>query len=182
MILIFLIGLAVLLFDQLTKLAVVGFFVDYSNPLFVGMLAEKGDSVEIIPDIFSFTYVLNEGAAFGILKNQRWFFLISTVVICIVGVIVLLRLKKKHWTLSVSAGFVLGGALGNMIDRVVVGVVRDFLDATFCETWFGFSFPVFNVADIFVVVGVALMAFYILFIHDKIYPEKIEKSEKNDAH
>jgi signal peptidase II len=73
----------------------------------------------------------------------------------------------------------LGGAIGNMIDRVVIGCVRDFIDATFVETLTGYAFPVFNFADICVCVGVAILAYYILFIHDKIY--KVEKDAKDNG-
>lgn len=87
----------------------------------------------------------------------------------------LLRLPQKHWLLKVSSGLILGGALGNLIDRVVIGSVRDFLDAVFIETLTGYSFPVFNGADVFVVVGVIMLAVYILFMHDKIYKPKDKK-------
>ena len=88
------------------------------------------------------------------------------------------RFPQKHILLRLSSGFILGGALGNLIDRVVVGSVRDFLDATFVETITGYSFPVFNVADIFVVCGVFMLGIYILFVHDKIYPDKKQDDEK----
>ena len=177
MVVIFIIAVVAVLLDQLSKLAVVGFAIDFSNPIFTGMLEKEGESVSIIRNFFSFTYVLNDGAAFGILENQRWFFLIVTVIACVAGIIMLLRMPKKHWLLKISAGFLFGGAIGNLIDRVVIGVVRDFLDAVFCEKWFGFSFAVFNVADVFVVVGVILLIIYVFFVHDKLYPE--QKKEKN---
>lgn len=172
MVFIFILAFIIILLDQLTKLFVVGFFIDPQVQLFSGMLSFEGDSVTLIDKVFSFTYVLNEGAAFGILQNQRLFFLIVTIIVCTAGIIMLLRLPIKHITLKLSSAFILGGAIGNLIDRVVIGVVRDFLDATFVDTITGYSFPVFNVADIFVVVGVCLLAVYILFIHDKVYPPK----------
>ena len=69
--------------------------------------------------------------------------------------------------MKLASGFILGGAMGNLVDRVIIGRVRDFLDLTLIDTLFSYKFPVFNVADIFVVAGVALLAVYILFIHDK---------------
>lgn len=167
MLLIFLIGLAALLLDQLSKLFICGFFVNSDNMLFSGMLTFQGESVEIIPKTLSFTYVLNNGAAFGILQNQRLFFLLTTLIICAGGIILLLRIKKRHILLKLASGFILGGAMGNLVDRVIIGRVRDFLDLTLIDTLFSYKFPVFNVADIFVVAGVALLAVYILFIHDK---------------
>ena len=178
MILIFILAFIIVLLDQLSKLFVVGFFVDPQIPLYTGLLQYEGESVTLIDKVFSFTYVLNEGAAFGVLQNQRIFFLIATLVVCIVGIVVLLKLEKKHMLLKLSSGFILGGAIGNLIDRVVIGSVRDFLDATFIDTLTGYSFPVFNVADIFVVCGVFMLAFYILFIHDKIYSEKKQDNKE----
>ncbi len=180
MLFIFILGFIIVIMDQLSKLFVVGFFVDPQVQLFEGLLKFEGDSVTLIDKVFSFTYVLNEGAAFGILENQRIFFLLTTTIICVVGIIVLIRMPIKHFLLKLSSAFVFGGAIGNLIDRVVIGVVRDFLDATFVDTITGYSFPVFNVADIFVVVGVILLAVYILFVHDKVYPPKKKQDEKND--
>lgn len=178
MIFILILGLAILLLDQITKLLLVGFFIDPNVPLVSGLLQYEGESISLIDNVFSFTYVLNNGAAFGILQNQRLFFLIATVVICVGGIILLTRFPQKHILLKLSSGFILGGALGNLIDRVVVGSVRDFLDAAFVETITGYSFPVFNVADIFVVCGVFMLGIYILFVHDKIYPDKKQDDEK----
>ena len=175
MVLIIILAAVILIADQLTKLFSVGFFVEKGEMLYTGALENVGDSVDLIPKVFSFTYVLNDGAAFGILKNQRLFFLITTLIVCGVGIFFLVRMPKKHIVLKLASGFILGGAIGNLVDRVVIGVVRDFLEATFIETVTGYSFPVFNVADIFVVVGVILLAWYILFIHDKIYPPKDKK-------
>lgn len=160
--------------DQLTKLFICGFFVDADNMLFSGMLTFRGESVEIIPKTLSFTYVLNNGAAFGILQNQRLFFLLTTLIVCAVGIVLLLRMKKRHILLKISSGFILGGAMGNLVDRVIIGKVRDFLDLTLLDTLFSIKFPVFNVADIFVVVGVALLAVYVLFIHDKFVKDETD--------
>jgi signal peptidase II len=180
MLFIFIIALVILFADQLSKLFTVGFFIEKGEPIFEGCLQSIGESIEIIPKTLSFTYVLNDGAAFGILSNQRFFFLIATVLICVVGFIVLLRFPKKHILLKLSSAFILGGALGNLVDRSVIGVVRDFIDLRLIETVTGYSFPVFNVADIFVVVGTILLAIYILFIHDKIYPPKEKKAVKDE--
>lgn len=173
---IFLIAAAALLADQLTKLLAVGFFLDPMQPIVEGFLHTEGQTCVVIDKVFSFTYVLNDGAAFGILQNQRLFFLLATLAVCVGGILLLLRLPKKHWLLKVSSGLLLGGALGNLVDRAIIGSVRDFLDATFVETLTGYSFPVFNGADVFVVVGVLMLAAYILFVHDKIYKPK-EKNE-----
>ncbi|MBE7091593.1 MAG: signal peptidase II [Clostridiales bacterium] len=179
MLFILIFALVILILDQLSKLFIVGFFIESGNMLIDGLLTELGESIVLIPKTLSFTYVLNDGAAFGILSNQRLFFLITTIAICVIGFIVLLRFPQKHITLKISASFILGGALGNLIDRSVIGVVRDFIDLKLIDTITGYSFPVFNIADIFVVVGTILLAVYILFIHDKIYPPKEKKDKEN---
>ncbi len=178
MLIIFLIALAAVIIDQATKLGLNGFFLNPSVPIVEGALSQ-GESVSVIDNTLSFTYVLNKGAAFGILQNQRIFFLIATVLVCVAGIIALNYFKKRHWTLVLSSGLILGGAIGNMFDRVVIGCVRDFIEATFVETLTGYAFPVFNFADICVCVGVAILSFYILFIHDKIY--KVEKDAKDNG-
>ena len=93
-----------------------------------------GESIPLISGVFHLTYIINPGAAFGILAYQRWFFL--AIVILLFGAI----------------GMLLGGALGNAIDRVRISGVVDFFDF---RIW-----PIFNVADIFICVGVALIVFY----------------------
>lgn len=175
MLLILLIGLAVLIADQISKLLICGFISPSGEMLIDGLLTFRGESVEVIPKTLSFTYVLNNGAAFGILQNQRLFFLIVTVAVCAVGIIFLMRMQKKHILVKLSSGFILGGALGNLVDRSIIGVVRDFFDLTLLDTLFSYKFPVFNTADIFVVVGVIILSVYILFIHDK-YIKKNENT------
>ncbi len=179
MLMIILIAVGALILDQLSKLLVTGFFIDGTDMLLSGMLTYQGETLPLIPKTLSFTYVLNKGAAFGILQNQRIFFLIVTLVICAVGIIILMRMPQKHILLKISSGFILGGAIGNLFDRVVIGAVRDFIDATLVDTLTGYAFPIFNVADIFVVVGIIMLAVYILFIHDKIY--KTEDKDKNES-
>lgn len=178
MLVVFLIAIGSVLIDQITKLVLNGFFIDVASPIIEGTLSQ-GESITVIDKVLSFTYVLNKGAAFGILQNQRIFFLIATVLVCVAGIIALNYFKKRHWTLVLSSGLILGGAIGNMIDRVVIGCVRDFIDATVVETITGYAFPVFNFADICVCVGVAILSVYILFIHDKIYV--VKKDAKDNS-
>jgi len=112
-------------------------------------------SIPVIENIFHLTYVENPGAAFGILQDQRWVFIIATVLT--LGFIVwFLRnmdpdIKLLRWGLAL----IVAGAIGNLIDRILLGYVIDFLDF---RVW-----PVFNVADISVVVGTGLTILVILF-------------------
>src|SRR5699024_4127097 len=110
---------------------------------------------------FSFTYVENRGAAFGILQNQRWLFIILTVLICVGMFYYLYTSKNISLILRIAMSLILGGAIGNLIDRIKNGFVVDMFHFTFID------FPVFNVADCFVVVGTILLTYYLLFIEGK---------------
>ena len=143
-----LIVLLIIAIDQLTKhLAVIH-------------LRDIG-TIEIVKGIFSLTYVENRGAAFGILQNQRWFFIILTIVICMGMAYFLITQSNTSLVLRISLAMILGGAIGNLIDRIRLGYVVDMLHFTLID------FPVFNVADCFVVSGTILLASYILFVADK---------------
>jgi len=117
-------------------------------------------SIEVAKGFFDFTFVENRGAAFGILSGQIVFFIILTVV---VGAIIIyffgkLPKSKEYTWVCIALVLVFSGAIGNAIDRAIRGYVVDFLEFTFIR-W-----PVFNVADIYVVVGTALLVILLLFV------------------
>lgn len=128
-----------------------------------------GGSIEILKSVFRFNYCENRGAAFGVLQNQIWLFAIITVII--IGAVIFFMIKKKpqNKLLVISLTLLTGGALGNFIDRVFRGYVIDFLD------FYIINFPVFNVADCFVVIGAILLAVYILFFSPDFPSEKKKK-------
>ncbi len=117
-------------------------------------------STVFINGFMDFTFVENRGAAFGILEGQRWFFVVITVIISVAIIYAFFKLpsKKEYMWLRVSFVLILAGAIGNVIDRFFRGYVVDFFEFTFVK-W-----PVFNVADIYVVVGTLLFAFLLLFV------------------
>jgi len=117
-------------------------------------------SIPIINDIFHLTYVENRGAAFGLFQNNQIIFVIVAMIACIVG---LYYIYKKDLNLLAKSSIILliSGAIGNMIDRVRLGFVVDYFDFRIIWEY------VFNVADIFVVVGTILLCIYILFFEDK---------------
>lgn len=117
-------------------------------------------SVPLIQNVFHFTYVENRGAAFGILQNQRWLFIVLTVVISAVIVYYLFTRRQESIVLTIALSMILGGAIGNLIDRLRLGYVVDMLHFVLID------YPVFNVADSFVVIGTILLAYYILFTAD----------------
>ncbi len=114
-------------------------------------------SIPIIKGFFHFTLIYNRGAAFGILKNQIFFFIIISIV-AIVLISSILFNNQRHKRLSsytISLGLILAGAAGNFLDRVFFGYVIDFLDF---RIW-----PVFNIADSAITVGAVLLVWCILF-------------------
>lgn len=134
-------ALAVVLVDQLSKYYVVTHFA-------------LGESVPVVEQVFHLTYVLNSGAAFGIFEGSRWLFVL--IAVSVIGCVLFLQEEIVRGGLFSIYGTVLftGGAFGNLIDRVRQGLVIDFFDF---RIW-----PVFNVADIAICVGVGLIIWSIL--------------------
>ena len=114
-----------------------------------------GESVPVLKHVFHLTYVLNPGAAFGILPHQRELFLLAGVAIMVCTAVFYTQIKKKDIALQFGIISLLSGAAANLIDRFQNGLVVDFLDF---RIW-----PVFNIADIAIVVGVGFMIYSILF-------------------
>lgn len=141
-------GLAVVL-DQITKWLIV-------------FNLQKGEIIPVLPG-FNLTHVYNPGAAWSFLANaggwQRWFFTAIGLVVSGVLVVWLKRIPKSDWWLATAVALILGGALGNLIDRVFLGHVIDFLDFYWplSDTWSASHFPAFNVADSGITVGAAMM-------------------------
>lgn len=117
------------------------------------------DPVVIINNFFQLNYVKNYGAAWGILQNQRVLFVILTVAILVFLGIYAKKNKNLTKMTRISLALIAGGALGNLIDRVKVGYVIDFLDINFGSLY---DFPVFNFADSFIVVGTFIMMYLII--------------------
>ena len=113
-----------------------------------------------IKGFMDFTFVENRGAAFGILNGKIWLLLILAAIICAVIIYSMLKMPKtkKYRLLKAALTLILAGAVGNVIDRVIRGYVVDFFEFTFI------SFPVFNMADIYVVVGAIAMALIMIFV------------------
>jgi len=136
----YLIALIVIVVDQFTKWLVV------KN-------MELGESIPIIHDVLYLTSHRNRGAAWGILQGQFWLFYIITVIVVIVLVIYIRRVPKEQRLFGLGLALMLGGAIGNFIDRVFRKEVVDFIHTYI----FTYNFPVFNVADAALCIGVALI-------------------------
>lgn len=135
------------------------FFVvlaDQASKLAVAATMRLYQSIPVVP-FFNLTYVHNPGAAFSFLSDaggwQRWFFALLAFAIGIVIAAWLARLKQHEGVLAAALSLVLGGAIGNLIDRLAYGYVIDFLDVYY-RSW---HWPAFNVADSAITVGVGLM-------------------------
>lgn len=130
------------------------------SPVNFGKLIENrgGESFEIIRDVFNFTYIGNEGAAWGIFGGKQDFLIIITVLLIVLMGFFAYKNRGKSKVLSTGLSFVTGGALGNLFDRLFYGVVIDFIDFEMI------NFPIFNVADIFVCIGAGLVLIYFIFL------------------
>ena len=137
-------------------LSLLAIILDQGSKLAITSSMQLYQSIQIIP-YFRLTYVHNTGAAFSFLSEaggwQRWFFAGLALVISAVIAVWLSRLKPHETLLAVALSLVLGGAIGNLIDRLAYGYVIDFLDVYY-QTW---HWPAFNIADSAITLGVILM-------------------------
>ena len=145
---------AIVIVDQVTKA-----IVDRTMPLH--------HSIPIVDGFFNLTYVRNTGAAFGIFAGShevfRRPFLIGVSIVAIGFILVMLRRLREDATgHALALAFILGGAIGNLIDRIVYGEVIDFLDVY----WSNYHWPAFNVADSFITIGVTITLFYLIRAKD----------------
>lgn len=150
--------------------------IDQITKLMAAHLLTAGRSVDVIGGIFRFTYVENEGAAFGMLSEHRWVFMIISAAAVLALFVYLWRFRPDSRIACMAISMITAGGIGNMIDRVFLGYVIDFLDfCAFPEIW-----PwVFNFADVCVCVGGAMLAVWLIV---SIFREaKIEKQEKMQA-
>lgn len=137
----FVLPLAVVILDQFSKYIVVENMA-------------LGESIPIIEEVFHLTYILNPGAAFGMFAHNRVFFI--SIAVIVIGIIIWARreILASPWEVKAGCGLFLGGAIGNLIDRARQGLVIDFFDF---RIW-----PVFNIADIAICIGVGLIIWNLL--------------------
>jgi signal peptidase II len=137
-------------------LSLLAIVLDQGSKLLIDSSMQLYQSIPVLPS-FNLTYVHNTGAAFSFLSEaggwQRWFFAGLALGISIIIAVWLSRLQKHETLLAIALSLVLGGAIGNLIDRLVYGYVIDFLDVYY-GTW---HWPAFNIADSAITLGVALM-------------------------
>ncbi|MBE6149287.1 MAG: signal peptidase II [Firmicutes bacterium] len=128
-------------------------FIDQFSKGLINIFLNLNQSINIIPNFFSLTYVRNIGAAFSILPGSRWFFIIISIIALNIIYIYFIKNKELNKKNFVIFSLLQAGIIGNLIDRVLYGYVIDFFDFTI----FGFDFAIFNIADIFIVVSIILL-------------------------
>lgn len=156
---------ATLLLDQLTKSVVRILWRSQSALLpfdaavakFVSPAYDPYESVPVFGEWFMFTHVRNTGAAFGLLPGYRPIFIATSVIVLVVVAAYWRRARPANWLVVIPLGLIAGGAVGNLIDRAVVGRVTDFLHFAVID------FPVFNVADSAIFIGVGILIAWLLF-------------------
>lgn len=139
------IAILLIAFDQISKYLVVNNMT-------------LSQSIPVIRNIFHITYVINYGAAFGIFKNQRVFFILITIVILAILIVIYKQINFHNKLSKIAFTLVISGALGNLIDRIRLGYVVDFFDF---RIW-----PVFNIADMSIVIGAILLSVFLVFIEN----------------
>jgi signal peptidase II len=147
----------------LLPILVVGLALDQVTKVLVMHKLSLGSQVPLIPDILNLVHIHNKGAAFGLLSGLStqfaWlFFVLTTALVLVVLGYMLWRLPDDHWPATLGYSLVLTGALGNLIDRVRLGKVVDFIDVY----WGRYHWPAFNVADSLVCLGAAVLVWVII--------------------
>lgn len=139
-----------------------GIIIDQVSKYLIDVKLALYESIEVIPNFFAITYYRNNGAAWSMLEGQQLFFIIITIIALLAMIYYYFKINNKDWGQKLALSLMISGTIGNFIDRCLFQYVRDFLDFIIL----GYDFPIFNVADSLLVVGVFLMAI-LVFIEEK---------------
>ena len=154
-------------------IAVVAVILDQISKYIVVQNIGLYETVPFIRGFMSFYHTRNTGAAFSMFSDKRWVFMVFSFISMGLIVYMLIKEYRRHPLMNISLGMVLGGGVGNMIDRIRLGYVVDFFHTDFID------FAVFNVADCFITVGAVLLAVYVIFFEPRV--EKKLQAEKKAA-
>lgn len=138
---------------------ILGLFLDRITKIWALNTLIKVPEIVLIENLFSFSYLENRGAAFGIFQNKVIFLALVTFIIMVMIVYYLIRYKPQSKLLRISLALILSGAIGNLIDRIGYKYVVDFIMIHYKDIYY---FPTFNVADMLVVIGTAFLAIYLM--------------------
>jgi len=136
-----------------------GILLDRITKIWAIEVLSKISQVIVIKDVFSLLYLQNKGAAFGILQGKLYFLTIVTIVVVVGMIYYIIKYRPRSKLIRISFSLIISGALGNLLDRMFYKYVVDFISIHFKDIYY---FPVFNIADVMVVIGTALLAFYLL--------------------
>lgn len=128
-------------------------------------------TVKVIDGVFNLTYVENRGVAFGIFQDMRWVFVAVTCILLFLIIFYMFKKRPKGKLFYICAGMIIGGGVGNLIDRLVHGYVVDYLAVSFFP-------PVCNFADYCITIGVFILVIYVIFFSDLLNSK--EKYEEED--
>lgn len=134
-------------------LSIIFMTIDQISKIIVVKNLSIHNGIEVIKNFFYLTYTNNDGAAFSILMGKRLFLILVALIIVILLLIYIKRNKPKNKYEILAYSFIIGGSLGNLIDRIVRGYVIDFISVKI----FGYYFPIFNIADSLIVIGAFLL-------------------------
>lgn len=143
---------------MLEVLIILGIVVDRITKILASNYLSLGKTIEVIPNLFDFQYLENTGAAFGIFKDKAYILAIFSIIVIIGLIIYIFKFSSKKILERIAISLIISGAIGNLFDRFYFNYVIDFIYLHYN----GYSFPVFNVADILVSVGTALLAIYLV--------------------
>lgn len=154
--------------EDIYKVTILVFVLDQLIKYYINKFMEINTYIKVIPNFFDIFYVRNKGAAFSILENNTILLVVLSVIFLVILDLYIKKENKFNKLMIISLGMIMGGIFGNLIDRIIYHSVIDYLSFTI----FNYSFPIFNLADICITVGTAL-----LIINELI---KIRKDNKND--
>lgn len=146
--------------------------VDQIIKFFVVSNLKPVGTIKVIDGVFNLTYVENRGVAFGMFKDMRWFFVVITLLFIAAIVFYMFKQRPEGKLFYVLAGLIIGGGVGNLIDRLLYGYVIDYLSLSFFP-------PVCNFADYCITGGVIVLAVYILFKSAAKEKDKVSKNDKS---
>ena len=143
-------------------------------------LPNEGDSMDGINGFFNFVHVENGGAGYGVLSGKRYLLIFISIIVLSAYIIYYILDAKRNkdktsFLLSASLGLITGGCIGNQVDRIFIGKVRDFIHLQFM------TFPVFNIADICLTIGVILAIIYFIFIYPRIEKRRVQEIKDNSS-
>lgn len=147
--------------------------IDQIIKYFVATYLQPIGSVNVISNVFSLNYVENKGVAFGMFSDMRWIFVVFTSILLFAIVFVMFKKRPKGKFFYISAALIIGGGIGNLIDRIFYGYVIDYLSLSFFP-------PVCNFADYCITAGTIMLIIYVLFFSDIMQNEKKKVNHNDD--